>query len=301
MSTSGNSLFLAGKTINQYQITSNGVPVPITGFTDFGLSPTTLKEIITKQYSTSTNKFEMDHADVVNRAIAAQQNLTDVFTATAAMAPANDPAIQYPNPNNNNTLANNSLAIQLRTVARMIAGRTLLGTNRQVFFVTLGGFDTHDFQSTNHADLMARLSHGINYFYNQMVGLSDGAGGTMSDKVTLFTASDFGRTFASNGDGTDHGWGAHHFVSGGAVNGGKLYGSFPMTAVTGTVRDATTTPVTKFTNPIDVGSGNFIPQFSVDQYAATLAKWFGVETVTDIPAIFPDLANFTTKDLGFML
>jgi len=301
MSTSGNSLFLAGKTINQYQITANGVPVPISGFTNFGLNANTLKDIITKQYSTNTNKFEMDHADVVNRAIAAQQNLADVFTQTAAMAPANDPAIQYPNPNNNNTLANNSLAIQLRTVARMIAGRSLLGTNRQVFFVTLGGFDTHDFQSTNHADLMARLSHGINYFYNQMVGLSDGVGGTMSNKVTLFTASDFGRTFASNGDGTDHGWGAHHFVSGGAVNGGKLYGSFPMTAVTGTVRDASTNPVTKFDNPIDVGSGNYIPQFSVDQYAATLAKWFGLDPVTDIPGIFPDLANFTTKDLGFML
>ena len=299
MSTSGNSLFLAGKNINQYQITANGVPVPITGFTNFGLNPNTLKEIISKQYSTGTNKFELDHADVVNRAIAAQQNLADVFTATTSMAPANDPAVKYINPNNNLS-TDNSLAIQLRTVARMIAGRSLLSANRQVFFVTLGGFDTHDFQATNHANLMARLSHGINYFYNQMQGLSDGGTGNMNDKVTLFTASDFGRTFASNGDGTDHGWGAHHFVSGAAVKGGEIYGNFPMTAVTGTIRSTTTAPL-KFDNPIDVRSGNFIPQYSVDQYAATLAQWFGVDPVADIPTIFPNLANFTTKNLGFMV
>ena len=116
----------------------------------------------------------------------------------------------------------------------------------------------------------------------------------MRSSVTSFTASDFGRTFTSNGDGTDHGWGSHHFVVGGAVKGKEIYtsGGFPMTAVTSTAAG--------IDNPLDVGSGNFIPQISVDQYAATLAKWYGLSPA-EISAVFPNLANFATPDLGFML
>jgi len=114
----------------------------------------------------------------------------------------------------------------------------------------------------------------------------------MSSKVTLFTASDFGRTFTSNGDGTDHGWGSHHFVVGGAVKGQEIYGPFPMTAVTNTSAGVD--------NPLDVGSGNLIPQISVDQYAGTLAKWFGLSPA-EITSVFPNLANFATPDLGFMV
>jgi uncharacterized protein (DUF1501 family) len=108
----------------------------------------------------------------------------------------------------------------------------------------------------------------------------------MRSNVTLFTASDFGRTFASNGSGTDHGWGGHHFVVGGAVKGKEVYGEFPQTTVS-------------TSNPRDVGSGTLIPNLSVDQYAATLAKWFGLSP-TEITEVFPNLANFPTQDLGFM-
>lgn len=283
ISSSGNSVFLAGETINQYQISSNGSAVPIGGLTNlFGTSAANLQTIITT--AASSNMFEIEHAAVVQRAIAAQADLTSVMQATATSVPAPG---QYTNPATG-LLATNSLATQLQTVARIIEGRTTLGAHRQVFFVTLGGFDTHDGQATSHANLMARLAHAVQYFDTTLAALP---GGDMSSSVTLFTASDFGRTFTSNGDGTDHGWGSHHFVVGGAVRGREIYGSFPMTAVTNLSAGVD--------NPLDVGSGNLIPQISVDQYAGTLAKWFGLSPA-EITAVFPNLANFTTQDLGFM-
>lgn len=281
MSSSGNSVFLAGETINQYQINSNGSAVPIDGMTNlFGINTgnNPLKSIITN--TGASNLLEKEHAAVVERSIAAQTDLNNVMLATATSVAA---PTQYTNPNNNQP-GNNSLATQLRTVARIIAGQTTLGAHRQVFFVSIGGFDTHDNQLINQADLMARIDHAVSYFYNQALTPD------MSNKVTLFTASDFGRTFTSNGDGTDHGWGAHHFVVGGAVKGKDIYGDFPQTAVSGGNID----------NPLDVGSGSLIPTISVDQYAATLAKWFGLSP-TEIASVFPNLNNFPIQDLGFMV
>lgn len=279
LSLSGNSVFLAGETINQYQVNSNGTATAIGGFSNlFGSSGNHLQPIITT--ASSSHLFEIEHAAVVERARLAQADLTTVMAATVSTVPA---PTQYLNPNTG-TLANNSLATQLRTVARIIEGQVTLGAHRQVFFVTLGGFDTHDGQATSHADLMARLSHAASYFDTTLAALPVG---NMSSNVTLFTASDFGRTFTSNGDGTDHGWGAHHFVVGGAVRGKEIYGTFPQTEVGSG-------------NPLDIGSGNMIPMISVDQYAATLAKWFGL-SAGEITAVFPNLANFTTPDLGFMV
>lgn len=300
LSLSGNNSFLAGETINQYQVNSNGTPVAISGFNNlFGSSGNATQTITTGP--TSGNMFEIEHAAVVQRAIDAQTDLATVMTSTAA--PVVPAPSTYLNPNTN-TQQTNALATQMQTVARIIAGRNTLGAHRQVFFVTLGGFDTHDGQAPNHANLMARLSHALEYFDTTLSNLPDVNGGVNSDmrtSVTSFTASDFGRTFTSNGDGTDHGWGAHHFVIGGAVNGKEIYGEFPMTAVTGTSSYGT------FNNLLDVGSGNLIPQISVDQYAATLAQWFGLST-TEITAVFPYLNRFTTinggtglwNNLGFM-
>ena len=284
LSLSGNNAFLAGETINQYQVNANGTATAIGGFSNvFGSSGNHLQPIIT---TAGSNLFEIDHAAVVNRSIAAQADLNAVMAATTAVpAPGT-----YLNPTNN-TQATNALATQLLAVARIIAGRNLLGAHRQVFFVNIGGFDTHDRQAPLHSDLLARLAHAVDYFDTTLNGLTpDGVGQNMRDKVTLFTASDFGRTFASNGDGTDHGWGAHHFVVGGAVNGGNIYGPFPQTVIGSA-------------NPLDVGAGSTIPQISVDQYAATLAKWFGLSTA-EIASVFPNLANFSTTplgtDIGFM-
>jgi uncharacterized protein (DUF1501 family) len=281
ISSSGNSVFLAGETINQYQINSNGTPVPIGGMTNlFGVSNgnNPLQAIISN--TSAGNLFEREHAAIVQRSIAAQSDLNSIMTASSVPAPT-----QYINPNTN-LPANNSLAVQLQTVARIVQGQTTLGAHRQVFFVSLGGFDTHDGQLTGQANLMARIAHAVSYFDGALATLPVG---DMSSKVTLFTASDFGRTFTSNGDGTDHGWGAHHFVIGGAVKGKEIYGDFPQTAVTGTSVD----------NPLDIGSGRMIPTISVDQYAGTLAKWFGLSP-SEISSVFPNLANFPIQDLGFM-
>jgi len=289
ISSSGNTVFLAGETINQYQITANGSAIPVGGLTNLFGTSSSLQTIITTP--SGSNLFEIEHAAVVQRAIAAQADLSTVMTATAA--PVVPAPTQYTNPNTG-TLATNSLATQLQSVARIIAGRNTLGAHRQLFFVNMSGFDTHDGQAPNQANLLARIAHAVKYFDDTLKTLVDTDGGPTADisgNVTLFTASDFGRTFTSNGDGTDHGWGAHHFVVGGAVKGQEIYGAFPMTAVTNTS--------TGIDNPLDVGSGNLIPQISIDQYAGTLAKWFGLSPA-EITSVFPNLANFGTQDLGFM-
>lgn len=309
ISTAGNSVFLAGEQIHQYQINSNGSATPVGGLTSlFDASPSNLQNIISTP--TSSNLFEVEHTRVMQRAIAAQSDLSAVMGATTGLT-TDANAVRYTLFSNSAATANNSLAIQLRTVARIIAGQNYLGAHRQVFFVNIGGFDTHDGQAPSHGELMARLAHAVSYFDTTLKTLSvfnstltSSTPTDMSANVTTFTASDFGRTFTSNGDGTDHGWGAHHFVVGGAVNGGNIYGTFPVTAVHGRPDPMGGT----FNNPIDVGSGNTIPQISVDQYAATMANWFGLDT-TEINNTFPNLTNFSGtsplnsasyRDLGFM-
>jgi len=278
ISAAGNAVFLAGQRINQYQVNASGA-VPIGGVngTLFGApaGSNSLQAILTGSRS---NVFEQDHASIVKRSIDAQGVLS------TAMAPAGAAGVpnptQYTNPNTG-ALANNPLAVQLQTVARVIAGRSGLGAQRQIFFVSMGGFDTHDFEKANHADLMAKLAHAMTYFDTTLATLG---GADLRKQVTLFTASDFGRTFTSNGDGTDHGWGSHHFVMGGAVKGKDIYGTFPVTGLN---------------HAEDVGSGSLLPAISVDQYAATLAKWFGLSD-GQIADVFPNIGNFSTRDLGFM-
>jgi uncharacterized protein (DUF1501 family) len=163
------------------------------------------------------------------------------------------------------------------------------GAQRQVFFVSLGGFDTHDGQNKVHADLYARIAHALAYFDTTLGALG------ARNNVTTFSASDFGRTFTSNGDGTDHGWGSHHFLMGGAVKGGDLYGSFPVLGL----KNANNSNFDS--SPDQLGNGAMLPGTSVDQLGATLGRWFGLSD-TQIADIFPNLANFNVgvRDLGFM-
>jgi uncharacterized protein (DUF1501 family) len=153
-----------------------------------------------------------------------------------------------------------------------------LSMSRQIFFVAAGGFDQHDRQMSEQPDLLADVSRSIGAFHSAMVELG------ISDKVTLFTQSDFGRTLTSNGDGSDHAWGGTQLVVGGAVAGGRLYGDYPLLEMDG---------------PLEVGSGSFIPTVSTDQYATTLAHWFGV-SAANLPDVAPNIANFARWDLGFM-
>lgn len=170
------------------------------------------------------------------------------------------------------------LATQLRMVARLIAGNQQMGMRRQIFFVGAGGWDTHDSQTPRLNALLSDLNQSLNDFQSTLGEMN------MSNSVTTFTASDFGRTLTTNGDGSDHGWGGHYMVMGGAVNGGRLLGQLPNL----TVGDED-----------DTGEkGRIIPALSINQYGALMARWMGV-TDSDLNSVFPDLSNFgSTWDAG---
>ena len=300
ISTSGNNVWLSGQTVRQYQVGANGAIRMGTNSANqiFGSASvgTAMKSIVTA--TRGGHVFESDLAAISARSIDAEEALRSVLkaadnplfgTATGSTYNANnDPKLQYDHPLNGNK-AFNSLAQQLQVVARMIDASAASGVSakRQVFFVSLGGFDTHDAQNRSHADLYARLAHAMRYFDTTLAGMG------ALNKVTTFTASDFGRTFTSNGDGTDHGWGGHHFVMGGAVKGGDLYGNFPTLGAKNANNN-------NFDSSADqLGNGALLPTTSVDQLGATLAKWFGISDA-DALTVFPHLASFTTRDLGFM-
>ena len=188
--------------------------------------------------------------------------------------------------NTNSTLApifatqQTGTANQLYQVAKMIEARAATGAKRQIFFVQLGSFDTHGDQTNRQQNLFAELSPALKAFYDATVALG------VSAQVTTFTLSDFGRTFQpASGGGTDHAWGSHHFIIGDSVKGGSMYGLYPQLVLAGP-SDAET-------------EGRWLPSTAVDQYGATLARWFGVGSA-DLGAVFPNLAKFPTSDLGFM-
>jgi uncharacterized protein (DUF1501 family) len=178
-----------------------------------------------------------------------------------------------------NTGTLSSLQQQLRTVAKIISSRQSLGLSRQIFFVSTGGFDQHDDLVRDQPLLLANVSASIKSFYDSIREIG------MENNVTLFTHSDFGRTLTSNGDGSDHAWGGLQLVAGGAVRGGRFYGAYPVLENGGAW---------------DVGGGRIIPTVSADQYAATLAGWFGVQD-QDLPKVAPSINNFTARNLGFMV
>jgi len=189
-----------------------------------------------------------------------------------------------------------TLSPQLQMVARLIqAGSTSVANNgfgmkRQIFFCQVGGYDLHTGQTEysnnnpnnvllgSHTNLLAELSQSMIAFQRAMEQLG------LSDSVTSFTASDFGRTFPSNGNGSDHGWGSHHLILGGAVNGGRTYGQFPALSVNG---------------PNDTSTGRWIPTTAIDQYFATLATWFGVDA-GNLTTVFPNIGRFASPNLGFI-
>ena len=264
VSASGNAVFLSGQSAVQYQVTSNG-SVPLNGLKNplFGSSACSaaLRTLVTAPRS---HLFESEHTRIMTRSIDADVQLTTALAGTTPLATV------FP--------SGNTLAGQLNMVARMIAARSSLGAKRQVFFVSIGGFDTHDDLLQDHPALMGQVGPALTAFQAAMTELG------VADLVTTFTASDFGRTLTTDGDGSDHGWGSMHFVLGGAVRGRAFYGTPPVIANNG---------------PDDVGQGRLLPALAVDQFGATLGKWFGVSD-TELATVMPNLANFTARDLGFM-
>jgi uncharacterized protein (DUF1501 family) len=276
ISTAGIALFLSGQTSFQLNCTSAG-PIPISGLAQplFGGSGGTnaLNSILSAE---EANLFAKEYEVVIQRSIQAQATLASSMLPAGASGVPNPP--QYLDPMTNK-LADNPLATSLQTVARIIGGRAGLGVTRQIFYVQLGSFDTHNNQAQLHANLLTQLGQAFEYFDAQMTSFG------LGNQVTSFTASDFGRTLTSNSNGTDHGWGSHHFVLGGAVQGGDMYGQYPVIGAD---------------QANDVGAGRLIPTTSVDQYAGTLARWFGLSD-SQIRQVLPNFANFGSSPyLGFM-
>jgi uncharacterized protein (DUF1501 family) len=265
ISAAGNAVFLSGRDVIQYQVSSNGaVSISAISGSLYGsqTAASAYQRVITRA---SPHLFEDELGKITARSISANNLL-----ASALMTA---PALTTPIP------ANNGLASQLNIVARMISARSALTANRQVFFVSLGGFDNHDQLLTEHNLRMQTVDSAVNAFYSWLQQIQ------MENSVTLFTASDFGRTLTSNGDGSDHGWGSHHFAIGGAVQGG-VYGTFPQV---------------QFNTNEDIGQGNLLPTTSVDQYAATFARWLGVADA-NVPDVLPNVVNFgTSRYLDFLV
>jgi uncharacterized protein (DUF1501 family) len=273
ISIAGKNTFQVGNLVSQYAIGTGGATT-LAGSTT-SLTPTSLdgirfraqKDIFAQSQS---GLFETAFASASGEAIVSSDLLNAVLAASTTLK---------------TTFPNTSVGNQLKMAARMISASPALGLKRQIFFVQLGGWDLHAGQLTGtdaatgaHADLLAQVSQGVNAFYNATVELG------VSNQVTTFSASDFGRTLRSNGDGSDHGWGSHHFIVGGAVKGGNLYGKMPTLTVNG---------------PDDTGLGRWIPTTSVDEYAATLATWFGV-SATDLSTVLPNIGRFAKPNLGFL-
>ena len=263
INASGNAVFMAGKQAVQYQVSTSGA-VPINGVLRpvYGSQACSdaLKALITADRS---HWMEAELNRVVARSISAQGTVSAGLAGVPALKTVFD--------------TTSSLSSQLQVVARLIAARQALGASRQVFFVSIGGFDLHDFLLDQHPGLLTAVNNALGSFYDATVELG------VANQVTTFTASDFGRTLTSNGDGSDHGWGSHHVVMGGAVKGGRYWGSLPSVSVNG---------------PDDVGQGRLLPTTAVDQLGATLATWMGI-SATDLPLVLPQIGNYSQRDLGY--
>jgi uncharacterized protein (DUF1501 family) len=261
MSMAGNNIMQAGDSTIQYQLTSQGA-VRVNALSDLygsAAGATALRRLMTDP---RTHLFENEMSKVSSRAIAGEA------LVSSALAGVTLP-VAFPATN---------MGRQLQMVARMIAARGPLAQRRQLFFVQQGGFDFHDNLLNDQARLLKEVADAMAAFQAAMAALG------VAPSVTAFTTSEFGRALQHNGRGSDHGWGGHHFVMGGAVLGNRVYGRMPTVALGG---------------PEDSGQGRLIPTTAVDQYAATLARWFGVGD-SNLATVVPNLGRFAQPNLGFL-
>lgn len=266
ISAGGNAVFVSGNESIQYQIGKDGA-TPIWGAKQNWLYGSNnysdaLHKIITKK---SDNLVENSFVDVTKRSISLEEIVNNAIKPIELKTSFDSGKL-------------NELADQLKIIARMIGARNTLGLKRQVFFVALSGFDNHDKLMLDHPVLMEKLNDAMKSFYDATVELG------VENNVTTFTASDFGRTLSSNGNGSDHGWGSHQFIMGGAVKGGRFYGIAPHISIK---------------TDDQVGQGRLLPSTSIYEFASTLATWFGV-SASEMPNILPNITRFSNKNIGFM-
>ena len=265
ISLAGNTVFLSGERVGPYQVGVDGVQSILLLERSGNGVPAALEPILRNHFTSAgsnrSNLFERDFVNLSQKSFDANDLLD------AALRTAPDFSTAFPA---------SPLGGQLGAVARTIAVRDVLGASRQIFFIGMGGFDTHSAQATTLPALQQDISDSMAAFFaaTQEMGIET--------DVTTFTAADFGRTLTANGDGTDHGWGSHHFVVGGGVKGGDIYGDIP---------------VAELGHSQDSGNGRLIPSVSVEQFAAPLGAWYGLSP-TELNSALPGLANFPGGGLG---
>ncbi|MGH6787752.1 MAG: DUF1501 domain-containing protein [Novosphingobium sp.] len=266
MNVSGNAVFLTGRAAVQYSVTTSG-PIGLTARTTLqgSAAASTMLQNLLRGAGTA-HLMEGAVGQIGARALDLYAQVSGALavapTTTTVFPAAADPT--------------STLGAQLAMVARLISVSSELGAKRQVFFVSAGRFDNHSEIPTLHPLLQQNFADAMRAFYDTTVELG------VANQVTTFTGSDFGRALTSNDDGSDHGWGSMHFVLGGAVNGRRYYGINPVIMNNG---------------PDDIGQGRLIPTMSVDQYAATLASWFGVPD-SRMAEIVPNIGNYAGSPLG---
>ncbi|MEH8022072.1 DUF1501 domain-containing protein [Rheinheimera metallidurans] len=263
ISLAGSNLWQSGQAINPFGLTSAGVP-ELQASRKSDLRSNVIRQASRSlmgsqthalgQYYGKINENAVERSIVIRQALQQAPEFTELFPS------------------------GNTLAAQLRKVAQLISAKDSLDVKRQVFFVRMGGFDTHGDQLQLHPVLLAKVAEAMAGFQQAIEASGN------SNNVTSFTMSDFGRTLSTNGNGTDHGWAGHQLVMGGAVKGGDIYGAVPQQRLGG---------------DRDVGAGRIIPNFANEQYFATLAQWFGLTTAQSLQ-LFPNLANFNQTNLAFV-
>jgi uncharacterized protein (DUF1501 family) len=297
VSTTDSPFGWGGRVADQTQDAASGFPTvsSLAGVSIFSMGQSTQPIALAPAPTPLNNTLNLRHSDTDFSTILGYDhgptiptliNSADTITQNAV----NDSSLLNTNPTIATVFPTTGLANQLLQVAKLIKLSSSLGLKRQIFFCSIGGFDTHTVQLTTQASILGQLSDAMNAFYNATVELG------VSTQVTTFTLSDFNRTFVPAGTavatvGSDHAWGGHHFIMGGSVLGGDIYGAFPDLVVGG-----------NFDTDTGMGArGRWIPGIAVDEYAATLATWYGLSS-SDLAIVFPNVANgtFSSSNLGFI-
>ncbi len=263
ISLSGSNVFQSGAQVSPYSIDTSDEGVPGIGSYDDGTDYGALKKrMIDDLFATThSNLLRSEYRQRMVGAIEAREVFVDALAAGTPFS---------------TSFGEGPFSTSLRQIARVIAARSQLGVSRQVFFVTVGGWDHHDDVLDNQAAMLPGISQGLREFRDALVELN------VFNDVTTFTTSDFGRTLTSNGKGSDHGWGGHHLVMGGAVDGGQFFGSYPELSAA---------------SPLDVGRGIYVPTTSVDEYFTDLALWYGL-AAADLETVLPNVRTFYSPESG---
>jgi len=274
VSATGNAVFLSGTGVVQYQVNTDG-PVGFNALKRSAVlgsaaAPGALRTLLA---DAGSNPFQNEYTRITQRALQAEATLRTALTSVSVPVL---PTAPLSLPTGTATLDQDALAKQLRMVVHLAAAQQALGMRRQVFMVSLGGFDTHNNQLSDQGALATRIAASVRWFHDTLATIG------LAESVTLFTASDFGRTLASNGDGSDHGWGNHHLVVGPALRGREVHGRMPVTAL-GTADE--------------LGSGRLLPSTSVCQLAASLGRWMGLSEA-ELSWVLPDLPFFSEARPG---